>query len=467
MKLKLLAAMLIGVVGMTASVAIAESQIPPGPAEANAAWDTPESIRGGLKLLASFDSSGPDAWDVAKHPMVYVTGQGGADLSPAKRATPFPGFQLVDAYTKEVITAAGFDLGAEVQAMPHAVGISPDGKWIYVPTGIGAEHGITAVDGTARLLIVNASTLKLDKVLVAPNGNHHVVAFKDWEGRDRILFGNNWGPTFILDPNDDQRVVKAVTPAEVGGVPTLRGVGIGHPYLTVDPTGKFLYQPLTPGAAFGDAAAAGVAKINLETNEIAFIWGLGEKGNPIGSAHTADGKFTYINDGHGSHVYKIDDATNTIVAETSAGVAGPYGLTLSFDESLLYVVGKGEGSHNTGAVIGVVDTKVFKQAAGLTYNMPIFLGGSARSVDHAIVHPDPAVNELWISNMRGWETIVLDLNTHEVKAYIAQVNGGNTHSGGFVKYAPDWTGELLVDMGGPMKPMYAAKAEIIAAAAKK
>jgi hypothetical protein len=110
-------------------------------------------------------------------------------------------------------------------------------------------------------------------------------------------------------------------------------------------------------------------------------------------------------------------------------------------------VGKGEGSHNRGGVLGVVDTTIFRTDRSM--NQPITLGGSAASIDHAILHPDPDVNELWISNMKGWETIVLDLDTYETEAYIPTPNGGDTHSGAFVSYNPDWTGELLVDMGGP------------------
>lgn len=451
--------------GLAPTTVVQLGQLQPVPAGAQpSGWDTPESIRGGMKLLASYDSSGPDAWDVKAHPMVYFTSQGGDDLSPLKKTRPFPGFQIIDAYTKEVVKAAGFDLGTKIQAFPHGIGVSPNGKWIYVPTGVDADSGNSATGGKSRLLVVNARTLKVDKVLVHLTGGvHHVVAFKDWQGRDRILLGSNVGSTFILDPNDNHRVVRAITTSDV---PSQEG-RIGHPYLTVDPTGRFVYQALRPGVAFGEAATAGIAKVNLETGAITFISGLGEKGNPIGMAHTADGKFTYANDGHNSHVYKIDNATNKVVGVTSAGVAGPYGLAFNWDEGLLYTIGKGEGSHNTGAVVGVVDTKTFRQSTALSYNMPIYLGGSARSIDHGILHPDPNVNELWISNMRGWETIVLDLNTHKVKAYIPNPNGGNTHSGGFVRYNPDWTGELLADMGGPMKAMYATMlAKVRAAAAK-
>ncbi|MBI4215888.1 MAG: hypothetical protein HY687_00615, partial [Chloroflexi bacterium] len=170
--------------------------------------------------------------------------------------------------------------------------------------------------------------------------------------------------------------------------------------------------------------------------------------HPIGITHTADGKYTYVIEAHASEVYKIDNATNKVVDRTSAGVAGPYGIALNWDETLLYTVGKGEGSHNQGGVLGVIDTKRFRQTSPV-HEMPIWLGGSASSVDHAILHPDPAVNELWISNMNGWETIVLDLKTNKPKAYIPTPNGGNTHSGGFIRYNPDWSGEWLLDQGGP------------------
>ena len=95
--------------------------------------------------------------------------------------------------------------------------------------------------------------------------------------------------------------------------------------------------------------------------------------------------------------------------------------------------------------------------------MPIWLGGSASSVDHGILHPDPEVNELWISNMNGWETIVLDLNIHKVTAYIPTPNGGDTHSGGFVRYNLDGSGELMADMAGPKASMSEIVSQRVAA----
>ena len=88
-------------------------------------WDTPESIRGRLKLLATYDSSGPDAWSAAEHPLVYFTSEG-VETRPLKS-----GVQVIDTYAKKVIASALFDMGEEVTENPHGVGISPDGRWLY------------------------------------------------------------------------------------------------------------------------------------------------------------------------------------------------------------------------------------------------------------------------------------------------------------------------------------------------
>jgi DNA-binding beta-propeller fold protein YncE len=281
-------------------------------------------------------------------------------------------------------------------------------------------------------------------------------------GRDRVMvaFGRTPGgaPHYLLDPHDNNRVVRAITIEDIG-------YKIGHPYPTVDPTGRFVYVSVfAPHWQSKLHNTAGIAKLNLETGAVTIIPFVGD--NPIGMAHTSDGRFTYVNDSHGDAVYKIDNATNTVVADTNAGVAGPYGLALNWDETLLYPIGKGEGSHNIGSVVGVVGTATFTPARQMFRSLPIHLGGSASSIDHGVLHPDPKVNELWITNMNGWETIVLDLNTHKVSAYVPTPNGGDTHSGGFVRYTPDWKGELLADMGGPKGPMYAAMRQRVAAAQK-
>lgn len=409
-------------------------------------WATPESIRGGLHLVATFDSSGPDAWDVAAHPLVYFTSESEATYNPDVAEGTFAGFQIIDGYSKEVITFGHYSLGGEVRSGPHGVDVSPDGRWAYVGWSEMIDDERIGLVG-----IVNVRTMKLDRVLMQQSyyqGSmrsqrlHHIQSFIDYAGNPRVIlqygFGADGGPHFILDPSDDNRVVRAINYDDVHPM--------GHPFTTPSPDGRYVYISMgSPEIREFPGHAAGIAKLDLETGDVIVIPEVGS--HPIGITHTADGLFTYVIDGHGSMVYKIDNELNEVVGHTSAGVAGPYGVALNWDESRLFTIGKGEGSHNRGGVVGVIDTEIFRPDRSM--NQPITLGGSASSIDHAILHPDPDVNELWISNMRGWETIVLDLDTYETKAYIPSPNGGDTHSGAFVRYEPDWTGELLVDMGGP------------------
>lgn len=447
-----------------------------------AAWDNDESIRGGLHLWAAYDSSGPDAWDVKAHPLVYMTSEGTEDANPAfdKDAPYFVGFHIIDGYSKEVVVSfllkQGIS-GGPNNRFPHGFDVSPDGKWGYFGWGENTPEG----DPLFPVAIVNMRTLKLDKIVVMDRKTgwsitgagadfgtnsrqlHHIQSFWDWEGNPRVIlqfgFGNTGGPHYILDPNDNNRVWKSITYDEIHPQ--------GHPFVTPSPDGRYIYVSMESDLNEEAAApAAGIAKLDLETGEVIIISGVGN--HPIGITHTADGKFTYVNDAYSSRVFKIDDETNEVIGSSSAGVVGPYGIAFNWDETKLFSVGKGEGSHNSGGHLGMLDTKTFQQARTL-HRMPIDLGGSASSVDHAILHPDPEVNELWVSNMNGWETIVLNLDTLEPTDWIATPNGGNTHNGCFVKYDADWNGELQSDMGGPKsKAMWdMVKAKVAEAAAKK
>jgi hypothetical protein len=450
--------------GFDAAVALAQSS-------AAAAWRTDESDRGGLFLVAQFDSSGPDAWDFKAHPLVYITSESHANPNPAKIPGGFAGFHLIDAYSKEVVYAhlgVQTEKTSELRGAPHGVTTSPDGQWAYygwAEVGEAPDSGPvnmfspianpSAIGFVSYVAIVNMRTMKIDKLIKqesrfrgAPRAQrlHHIQSWIDVDGNHRVVlqwgFGADGGPHHILDPLDNNRVQRSITYEDVQVM--------GHPYTTPSPDGKTLYvsigSPELRSSKYG--GAAGVAKVNLDTGAVTNIMGTGN--HPIGITHDIDGKFTYVVDGHHSSVYKIDNETNSVVGSVSAGVAGPYGITMNWDESKIFTVGKGEGTHNIGSVLGMIDVKTFTPTRAGFMQMPIFLGGSAASVDHAILHPDPAVNELWVSNMNGWETIVLDLNTYKPKAWIATPNGGDTHNGAFVRYDADFNGTVLTDMGGPV-----------------
>ncbi len=97
---------------------------------------------------------------------------------------------------------------------------------------------------------------------------------------------------------------------------------------------------------------------------------------------------------------------------------------------------------------------------------PFYLGGSAASLDHCALNPDLDKHEIWVSNMRGWETIVTEYDTFTVVDYVPTPNGGDTHGMAFVWYLEGWdSGELMVDMGGPKSKTLQAEIAARAAAA--
>ncbi len=435
-------------------------------------WTNEESVRGGLHLVATLDSSGDDAWDIAAHPRVYMTSESYAsnffrgDEGDAKLEAlglgNFIGWHVIDAYSKEVIASATYELDGEIVRGPHGVGVSPDGQWGYVGWSENPEGG----ERSNYVGIINVRTMKLDKILkqesyfqggMRGQALHHIQGWTDVDGNEYIIlqwgFGANGGPHHILSPNDNNQVFRSITYDDVKPM--------GHPFTTPSPDGKYVYVSM--GANWIRAShspVASIAKVDVQTGEVIEIPGTGW--HPIGITHTQDGKFSYVVDGHSSHVFVIDNELNEVIGEASAGVGGPYGICLNWDETLAFTVGKGEGSHNVGSVLGIMEFDGLGDIDEYNdINQPIYLGSSASSVDHCALHPDPEVNEVWVSNMKGWETIIVDLDTFTASEWIPTPHGGDTHGMAFVWYDEGWdSGELMVDMGGPKSKTL--QAEILA-----
>jgi len=441
-------------------------------------WATEESVRGGLWLEAQFDSSGPDAWDIEAHPRVYFTSESYqsnyfSDNDLPEDVGQFAGWHVIDAYTKEVVASALYEYGGEVTRGPHGVAVSPDGKWGYVGW-MAAEEGES---GVGYVGIVNIQTMKLDKVLsqssnfeggTRSQAIHHIQCWTNDESGEPYCilqwgFGANGGPHFIIKPNDDNRVFRAINYDDVKPM--------GHPFTTPDPTGQYVY--ISMGANFireGEFPGAAIAKFDILTGQHEEFHEVGR--HPIGITHTQDGRFTYVIDGTSSQIYKLDNEEGHVVDRAATGIAGPYGICLEWDETVAWIVGKGEGTANLGNSLSAFD--LGPDVGGSRFrasrnhgNTPFHLGGSAASVDHCALHPDSSVNEIWVSNMKGWETIVVNLDTLTVTDYINTPNNGDTHGMAFVWYDGGWdSGMLMGDMGGPKAQSFQDEVKALAEAAQ-
>lgn len=430
-----------------AQMIVQTGQLAPAPAGAQpSGWDTEFSKMLGIDLIAQLDSSGPDAWSPADHPLVYVSAQGpgyggilatAGDEHEAQDLQSAPGLSIHDANTREAVASVQYESeGQEVYSENHGAGVSHDGKWIYTQ---GNNPG-SDLRGNGVLNIINARTLKIDKIL--RSRVHHVrVIHNSYTDKDLVLV-DGWGTFFALDPEDDNRVVGAVDPAD------LRGSG----YLAFgDPTGKWLLISVRTGFRESDG---GIAVVSLEDWKVKARINTHD-GSPIWVAFTADGKTAFVSDGHESKIAKIDMSEENpalwrVVGIANAGAIGPYGLTMNWDDTIIYAFGKGEASHNQGKTVGYTSPDLFAepdQYRGWGTVLGQIVSNCLRQ-DHAIVHPDPAMNEMWISCNSSFDNVIIDMGTNTVKEVVPQPNGGSSHNGSFVRYNADWTAELLSDTNG-------------------
>ena len=113
----------------------------------------------------------------SEHPLVFVTTEGpgyGGLLS----GVTLPGLAIIDADTREVVTSQNYDVlswGWSNVFEPHGLGYVAGWQWIYLPTGEGSFG--SAGDHAGRFLVINARTLKIDKVikLSGPGASRQVI----------------------------------------------------------------------------------------------------------------------------------------------------------------------------------------------------------------------------------------------------------------------------------------------------
>jgi hypothetical protein len=339
----------------------------------------------------------------------------------------------------------------------HGLGVSMDGKWIYLPSGDGNSNG--------RLLIINARTLKLDKVIKTRGRPHHAKCFADSTGKELVLVYGWEQPPFVMDPADNNRVV--------GGF-SFNESGIEGYLYFVTPDGKEMWAS---GRWRQGSAASGVDgghsliegqifySVDTTTWKLKNYMTFPNETTPIWIDFSPDNKYAFVSGGHSSSVLRYTRALTPAQNKaapviTPVGVVGPYGLRLNWSGSRIYAVGKQEGAGNLGIDIGIVDTSQLGDGGPVGKEYYVdggYVGGGyagERVVtnclrgDHASLHPTSTKDELWLSCNSSFEVVVLDMTNKTVKQRIALPDAGSTHSGSFVQYDSAWTGRVLSDQNG-------------------
>jgi DNA-binding beta-propeller fold protein YncE len=401
-------------------------------------WATPEALRLGVRLLETRDPSGPPAYQVEPGDLLFFSNAG----TSYGAKNPKNSVVVINAKTKKPIAMSDLDPVYTAKFASHGIGVSQDGKYIYLPsiTSIAGPEGKTP-DTT---LILDARTLKIFQILATGGAPHHAKVFRDGAGRPRVLVEHfNWNTPsspgkgfFVLDPTDNNRVVAGMSTADIHG----------NPYSGfTTPDGRYLYYSMPPpnrGELLRDIDGW-LAKI--DTGSWKVVQSLPLKHYPIWTVFSNDGRWAWVTNSIDDKVSKVQRGMSPgekdkVVAEVPTGT-GPYGLRMSIDDTEVWVADKGESGPRDGRTITIIDAE--KNEVKATVQTDCIRN------DHIIMSPDG--QEMWATCNTSHDIVVLDAKTHDIKARIPMPNIGDSHGGVFVAYtrAPGGvTAEVVSDQNG-------------------
>jgi len=375
----------------------------------------------GIKIVQTFDASGKPAYETKGGDLLFFTNASVSYNSTADK----PMIVVINARTRKIIALADID----IPSTPHGITLSPDAKYIYLPSGfsigVGGRRG-----GSAPTAIIDAKTLKLAALINTGGETHHTQVVAD----KYVMFDSFAGPLpiFLLDPTTN-KVVR--------GIPA--GDFKGNPYIGfASPDGKFIYVTVRPGInrdASGREIDGWLSKINADTMQQVATFPVGP--GPVWTAITQDGKTGYVSLSLTNKLVKLDLQTGKILGVAPTG-RGPYGIRLSPDEKIAYVANKGEGQGQKGASFSAIDTNTMS-----VIREQLSCPDGLCQADHIILSPDG--KELWISNNLGSITI-FDRESLKMLDNIQTPKLADPHGGTFVQIAPDnRSAKVVADIGGP------------------
>jgi DNA-binding beta-propeller fold protein YncE len=401
-------------------------------------WTTPTAQRLGVRLVETRDPSGRPAYPVETGDLLFFTNVGTSyGATNVKNSVV-----VINAKTKKPIAISDLDPAYTQKFASHGIGLSPDGKYIYLPSlaSIAGPEGKTP-DST---LVLDARTLKIYQVLAAGGPPHHAKIFRNTAGKQLIMVEHfNWNNAsstgkgfYVLDPTDNNRVIAGMLPADLHGLP--------YTGFTT-PDGKYLYFSMPPPnrADLLHEIQGWVAKIDTDTWKV--VQSIPMKHYPLWTVFSMDEKWAWVTNSVDDSVLKIQRAAkpgekDKVVAEIGVG-PGPYGMRMSIDDKEVWVADKGENGPKDGATITVIDAE--KNTVKRTIQTNCIRD------DHIILSPDGS--EMWATCNTSHEIVVVDAKTYNIKTRIPMPNVGDSHGGVFVQYTRGPNGlvaEVVSDQNG-------------------
>jgi DNA-binding beta-propeller fold protein YncE len=396
----------------------------------------------GIKITQTFDASGKPAYETKGGDLLFFTNASVSYNSTADK----PMIVVINAKTRKIIALADID----IPSTPHGITLSPDAKYLYLPSGFSIGSGGRRRVGAAPTAVIDAKTLKLAALINTGGETHHTQVVAD----KYVMFDSFTGPLpiFLLDPTTN-KVVR--------GIPA--GDFKGNPYIGfASPDGKFVYVTVRPGInrdASGREIDGWLSKINLDTMQQVATFPVGP--GPVWTAITQDGKTGYVSLSLTNKLLKLDLDTGKILGVAPTG-RGPYGIRLSPDEKIAYVANKGEGQGQRGATFSAIDTNTMS-----VIREQLSCPDGQCQADHIVLSPDG--KELWVSNNLGSITI-FDRESLKMLDTIQTPKLADPHGGTFVQISQDnHSAKVVSDIGGPhggVNP-YGASAQTVTPPARR
>ena len=365
-------------------------------------------------------------------------------------AIMFDGFELPtrnqvvvgDAETKEVI--ASYALPESLRATVHTSAMSPDGRYAYI---IGARPGGDAdmfetVGGSATLIKVDALTLQPIRQIAIGGRLHHAQVFRNYMLLDMFARDADGLALMLYDTETDEIV---------GGV---RDVDMGGMVYTVwsDKDYEYIYALMEPGGYAPGRATGMLGMINVYQGKLVAM-------RPFWIAKIDPDTWEVVREypipGYRPNWAVIDSAKENIYVIASSSVAskinletgavewtngtgiGPYGASLTADETELWVADKGEAAHHLGRTITIMDT-VAGHAIETLYG--------AYKVDHVLLSPNG--REMWATSNGEGRIYVYDVETRDLTHRIDMPMNGDAHGLIWVHYDENGVPAVVRDQGG-------------------
>jgi YVTN family beta-propeller protein len=251
---------------------------------------------------------------------------------------------VIDATDDQVVATVPLDVslvvtGVELNKNSSAIAVTPDGKHVYVTTGLCSSndrdcsprpenvyYAVWVID-TATNKVVAASPGKgyVQGIAFSPDGKHTYLATYDSDVLLPQVLVFDTGNSIALPPYGEVNAI------------------------AITPDGKHLYVPYVLFNGTNSPPEI-VAVIDTATNTVAQTVQL--ETTPFGAtltgvAVTPDGKYVYVSNQVSNSVSVIDTASNTVVKTVLVGTS-PAGVAVTPDGVHVYV--SNQGSNNVSVI---------------------------------------------------------------------------------------------------------------------